>query len=196
MSMFIRKFKKETAGVLIHSLLIIALFSQILQLYIVKADSVDNLSEKEMVIFQDPASILVKSDVAAILVSDGAVNKQPLAKTQVKTLKAVITAYTSDPRETDDSPFVAASGKRVYDGMVANNNLLFGTKIKIPSLYGDKVFTVDDRMNPRYGAHRFDIWLNTTHKQAKKFGVKRVTVEIYYPQRMLSKSDVKITVND
>lgn len=105
-----------------------------------------------------------------------------------KVVKAVITAYTSTPDQTDGDPFTAASGKRVYDGMVAANWLPFGTKIKIPALYGDKVFTVDDRMNPRYGYGRMDIWLNAKKAEARKFGVKRVQVEVYYPEEKLARS--------
>lgn len=97
-----------------------------------------------------------------------------------KKLTAVITAYTSTVDQCDDDPFIAASGKHVYDGMIAANFLPLGTKIKIPALYGDKVFTVDDRMNARYGYGRMDIWLDTTKAEARKFGVKRVEVEIYY----------------
>lgn len=103
-----------------------------------------------------------------------------------KKIKAVITAYTSTPDQTDSDPFTAASGKRVYDGMIAANGLPFGTKIMIPSLYGDKVFTVDDRMNSRYGFGRMDIWFDSSKSEAMKFGVKRVEVEIYYPARNLA----------
>lgn len=103
-----------------------------------------------------------------------------------KVMKAVITAYTSTVDQCDDDPFIAASGKRVYDGMIAANGLPFGTKIKIPSLYGDKVFTVHDRMNARYGYGRMDIWMDTTRAEARKFGVKRVEVEIYYPEKYLA----------
>jgi len=95
-------------------------------------------------------------------------------------VNAVITAYTSTVDQTDDDPFVAASGKMVYDGMIAANWLPFGTKIKIPSLFGDKIFTVDDRMNERYGFGRMDIWLDADRQVAVNFGVKRVNVEVYY----------------
>lgn len=95
-------------------------------------------------------------------------------------VRAVITAYTSTPDQTDNSPFIAASGKYVYDGMIAANWLPFGTKVKIPSVYGDKMFTVDDRMNPRYGHGRMDIWLDAPRSEAIKFGVKVVDVEVYY----------------
>lgn len=97
-----------------------------------------------------------------------------------KVVNAVFTAYTSTPDQTDSDPFIAASGKHVYDGMIAANWLPFGTKIKIPSLYGDKIFTVDDRMNPRYGYGRMDIWLNASKAEARQFGVKRVEIEIFY----------------
>lgn len=97
-----------------------------------------------------------------------------------KVVDSVITAYTSTVDQCDDDPFIAAGGKHVYDGMIAANWLPLGTKIKIPSLYGDKIFTVDDRMNARYGYGRMDIWLDTTKAEAKKFGVKRVEVEVYF----------------
>lgn len=100
-----------------------------------------------------------------------------------KVVHAVITAYTSTPDQTDDSPFIAASGKRVYDGMIAANWLPFGTKVKIPELYGDKIFTVDDRMNARYGYGRMDIWLDASKTEARKFGVKRLVVEVYYQKK-------------
>lgn len=101
-------------------------------------------------------------------------------RTPDKVVHSVITAYTSTVDQCDDDPFIAASGKHVYDGMIAANFLPMGTKVKIPELYGDKIFTVDDRMNARYGYGRMDIWLDTTKAEARKFGVKRVDVEIYY----------------
>ncbi|MDO8499095.1 MAG: hypothetical protein Q7S66_00340 [bacterium] len=101
-------------------------------------------------------------------------------RTPDKVVSTVFTAYTSTVDQTDDDPFIAASGKRVYDGMVAANWLPMGTKVKIPSLYGDKIFTVDDRMNARYGYGRMDIWLDTTKAEARKFGVKRADIEVYF----------------
>ena len=115
------------------------------------------------------------------------VTAKPVVKPN-KVVKAVITAYTSTIDQTDSDPFVAASGKRVYDGMIAANWLPFGTKVKIPSLYGDKEFTVDDRMNARYGYGRMDMWLDTSKAEARKFGVKRVEVEVYYPEKEIARA--------
>ncbi|MBD3252034.1 hypothetical protein GF380_06350, partial [Candidatus Uhrbacteria bacterium] len=55
-----------------------------------------------------------------------------------------MTAYTSRPEETDDTPFITADGSHVRDGIVAANFLPFGTKVRIPSLFGDQIFEVHD----------------------------------------------------
>lgn len=103
-----------------------------------------------------------------------------------KKINAVITAYTSTPDQTDGNPFITASGKMVDEHTIAGNGLPFGTVIKIPSLFGEKRFIVTDRMNSRYNFGRFDVWLKSSQKEALKFGVKRVPVEIYYPDTELA----------
>jgi len=92
-------------------------------------------------------------------------------------IKMVITAYSSTVEETDDTPFITASGSTVKDGIVANNLLPFGTKVRMPDIYGDKVFVVEDRMNSRKSNYHLDIWL-PEHQQAKNFGAKITYVEI------------------
>lgn len=86
------------------------------------------------------------------------------------------TAYSSTPDQTDSTPFITASGTNVRDGVIAANFLPMGTQIKIPDLYGDKVFTVEDRMNRRY-TYRVDIWF-PERDLAKIFGVKKIKIEI------------------
>jgi 3D (Asp-Asp-Asp) domain-containing protein len=94
----------------------------------------------------------------------------------VNTMNVVVTAYSSTPEQTDDTPFITASGKYVRDGIVATNLLPLGTKIKIPGIYGDRVFVVEDRMHPRKSQH-VDIWF-PTYTEAKTFGVKYTYIEI------------------
>ena len=94
-----------------------------------------------------------------------------------KTIKMVITAYSSTEDQTDDTPLTTASNKMVFDGLVANNMLAFGTKVRIPSLFGDKVFTVDDRMHSRKGKYHVDVWF-PEYSQAKEFGAKIANIEI------------------
>ncbi len=108
-----------------------------------------------------------------------------------KVMRVVITAYNSVPGQTDSSPFIAATGKRVHDSMIAANKLPFGTKVVIRGLFGEKVFIVEDRMNSRYGLGRMDIWMDSV-PDARQFGVKRVEVEIYYPK----KAPKEIAVNN
>ena len=38
-------------------------------------------------------------------------------------------------------------------------------------------------MNSRYGYGRFDVWLDMSRAEARKFGVKRVEVEIFLPKK-------------
>lgn len=87
-----------------------------------------------------------------------------------------VSAYSSTPDQTDDSPFITAKGTYVRDGIVAANFLPFGTRIKIPSVYGDKIFVVEDRMNKRY-QRNVDIWM-VDRQSAKNFGRKELLIEI------------------
>ena len=94
-----------------------------------------------------------------------------------KTVKMIVTAYSSTLDQTDDTPFITASGKNVANGIVANNMLPFGSKVRIPELYGDKIFIVEDRMHKRMGKYHLDIWL-PEYSQAKKFGAKIAYIEV------------------
>ena len=92
-------------------------------------------------------------------------------------LPVVITAYSSSIWQTDDTPFITASNKEVADGIIANNLLPFGTKVRIPEVYGDKIFVVEDRMNRKKGSYHFDVWL-PSYSEAKNFGVIRTYIEV------------------
>lgn len=105
-----------------------------------------------------------------------AISINPETGKNVNQIEVELTAYSSTESQTDSTPFLAASGKRVHDGMVAANFLPFGTKIKIPALFGDKIFIVGDRMSKRF-QNRIDVWFNDTEK-AVKFGFKKAFIEI------------------
>ncbi|MEK7198185.1 MAG: hypothetical protein AAB648_01840, partial [Patescibacteria group bacterium] len=98
------------------------------------------------------------------------------APLEPKPIRVVLTAYSSTPDQTDDTPFITASNTRVRDGVVAANFLAFGTQLKIPSLFGDKVFTVEDRMARKH-PDKIDIWFPERHF-AKNFGVQEANVII------------------
>jgi len=88
----------------------------------------------------------------------------------------IVTAYSSTPDQTDNSPDITAMGTRVHDGIVAANFLKFGTKVRLPEVYGDKVFVVEDRM-ATFNHQKLDVWMGT-RDQAIEFGAKKLTVEI------------------
>lgn len=105
----------------------------------------------------------------------------PSPITVKKTMTVTATAYSSSPDQTDDTPFITSNGKRVYDGLIAANWLPYNTKIRIPDMFGDKIFTVNDRMNARYASGRFDVWM-PSREAAKQFGLRHVRVEIVETQ--------------
>ena len=100
----------------------------------------------------------------------------PTPEKVVKTIRVVVTAYSSTPEQTDDTPFITASGTRVREGIVAANFLPMGTKIKLPDIYGDKIFVVEDRMHPRK-KYMVDIWF-ASYTEAKQFGAKLTYIEV------------------
>ncbi|MBT5808021.1 3D domain-containing protein [Candidatus Uhrbacteria bacterium] len=92
-----------------------------------------------------------------------------------------MTAYTSEVAQTDDTPCITASGldvcERNIENVVAANFLPLGTRVKIPELFGDRVFYVEDRMNRRYDL-KMDIWLKD-YDEAIQFGLQYTTIEVF-----------------
>lgn len=94
-----------------------------------------------------------------------------------KPIPVIVTAYSSTPWETQGNPFITAAGTWVRDGIVANNKYSFGTKIRFPEIYGDRIFVVEDRMNSRKSSYHFDIWF-PSYSEAKEFGAKKTYIEV------------------
>ncbi len=94
-----------------------------------------------------------------------------------KILTLPVTAYSSDVWQTDATPTVTASGTSVRHGVIAANFLPIGTRVKLPELFGDEVFIVEDRMNRRYRRH-MDVWMEET-ADAENFGLQWTTVEVF-----------------
>lgn len=107
-----------------------------------------------------------------------AISPLPQVETEVVgRINVLTTAYSSTIWETDDTPFLTASGNYVKDGIVANNLLPFGTKIRIPEVYGDKIFVVEDRMHWSKSPYYVDIWF-PSNQEAKNYGAKTTYIEI------------------
>lgn len=111
----------------------------------------------------------------------------------------VATAYSSDPWQTDSTPCFPAMDfdlcahyeQTGLENTIAANFLPLGTQVRLPELYGDKVFVVRDRMNARYnGTNRIDIWvgsktpvnqdiIDNAKAKAIAFGVKQIKMEVF-----------------
>lgn len=85
----------------------------------------------------------------------------------------IFTAYTAIVSQTDSTPTITASNQKVKEGVVANNCLPFGTRIKV----NDRIYEIQDRMNERYGCDKFDIYL-WKHSEAIDFGMQTLKYEI------------------
>ena len=98
----------------------------------------------------------------------------------VKTYQITVTAYSSTPDQTDSTPCITANGFDLcahdQEDIIAANFLPFGAKVRIPEYFGNRIFTVQDRMNARY-YYRADIWFKN-RQDAINFGAPYTAVEI------------------
>lgn len=101
-------------------------------------------------------------------------------KNSLRTYSVVATAYSSDVAQTDDTPCITANGFNVCnhgkENIIAANFLPLGAKVRIPDIYGDKIFSVEDRMNQRY-TYRIDLW-KISRNDAITFGKRLVKLEV------------------
>ena len=125
--------------------------------------------QKSMILVQENA-VLSQNDHETKITK---IKKAPVLKIQ-KTMRVLATAYSSTVDQCDSTPFITANGTHVHDGTLAANFLKFGTKVRFPNIYGDKVFIVEDRMKSNY---KVDLWF-PTRQEAKNFGARWVEMEI------------------
>jgi len=124
----------------------------------------------------DPAAANLSIQNKATSTATSTVVKTEVVKESTHT----ITAYNSDVAQTDDTPCITANGfdvcKNGVEDTIATNFLPFGTKVKIPELFGDRIFTVRDRMNKKH-ATRVDVWMKN-RTEAVNFGVKVAKIQV------------------
>jgi 3D (Asp-Asp-Asp) domain-containing protein len=85
----------------------------------------------------------------------------------------IFTAYTAIVPQTDSTPTITASSQKVREGVVANNCLPFGTRIKV----NNRIYEIQDRMNEKYRCDNFDIFI-WKHSEAIGFGRQTLKYEI------------------
>lgn len=141
-----------------------------------KADYFLQLKQQELALVQkaekEKAALLSAKTKALALSQKKATTQKVLIGNEP--INVIVTAYSSTPDQTDSSPFVTASNKRVRDGVVAANFLPFGTVVRFPNLFGEKEFIVEDRMKSNT---KVDIWF-ADRQSALRFGIKRTDMVI------------------
>ncbi len=96
-------------------------------------------------------------------------------------MRVTATAYCSNPKETDGTPFLAAWGNRLNPKVqsIAVSRDLFdcgltnGKKVHIDGLKGE--FVVLDVMHKKW-KNKIDIYMGLDRKKALKFGRKKLTI--------------------
>lgn len=127
----------------------------------------------------DTANISDKNNITAVLNNDELKNNTANVKIK-KVNYHLVTAYNSEPAQTDDSPCITANGfdlcEHGIEDSIAANFLPFGAKVRMPEIFGEKIFVVRDRMNARH-KNKIDVWM-LEKQDAKQFGVKLAKIEI------------------
>jgi 3D (Asp-Asp-Asp) domain-containing protein len=138
----------------------------------------DGVSSTNLTIVTD--NTLTPSKELSVIAEESTVIASSTEYTVISTSTHVMTAYNSEAGQTDDSPCITANGFNVcehgVEDTIAANFLKIGTKVRIPELFGDRVFIVRDRMNQRH-ADRVDVWMKN-RTDALKFGVKVAKIEV------------------
>lgn len=119
-----------------------------------------------------------KEDLTGLFYKFIVLNHKSIQSLQRK-LTVTVTAYSSRPEETDQTPLHTATNQRVQAGTVAvsrdlfDNGWVFGKKIYIKSL---GVFTIGDLM-ARDKRNHLDIFMGDTGS-AKSFGVQTMEAHL------------------
>ncbi len=121
--------------------------------------------------------------VASLISTEASSTPTVASSTEAKVVRTsthTITAYNSEAGQTDDSPCITANGYDVcaneVEDTIAANFLKFNTKVKIPELFGDRIFVVRDRMNKKH-PNRVDVWM-VKKSDAIQFGVKVAKIQV------------------
>lgn len=139
------------------------------------------LSEKQRSAVSGDQELPKKQAITVPVKRQPAVRKVTSKPLPTRPTLVVATAYSSTVDQTDASPCTTANGFNVcrhnQENVIAANFLPFGTRVRIPDKFGDRVFIVQDRMNRRYATGRIDIWMKS-RQSAIQFGIKKVTIEV------------------
>jgi 3D (Asp-Asp-Asp) domain-containing protein len=124
----------------------------------------------------EPEPLPAFADTPAISTSTPKIEHvAPATVQKAEYVDAIVTAYTSSVDETDDTPYITASGTHVHLGTAAcPSSYAFGTVVVIDG----EEYTCEDRMAARYrDTDHFDLW-TTSKQRAFTWGKQDLTVTI------------------
>ena len=125
---------------------------------------------------------VAKQEFVAVPMADTVGDVGPNQNERMKSTgrKVTVTAYTSEPRQTDSTPCIAADNSDICvkyasgEKICATNDHPLHAKLYIEG-YGE--CTVRDRMNVRYtGTGRVDLYMGLDTPAAKQWGARNVAV--------------------
>ncbi len=157
-------------------LVILLIVAFLFDFYLFSLPALASEIEKSAIISEEISEDL-SIQPSAIIESEKSLDSQ----VKVKSVSyRIITAYNSEISQTDGSPCLTANGFNLcqygIEDTIAANFLPFGAKIRVPELFGDKIFIVRDRMHSRH-YNKVDIWM-ANRNDAIQFGVKSAKIEI------------------
>jgi len=131
---------------------------------------------------QLPDSALTQQAVQDALLTADTVSELAVGRAAGASRTVRATAYNSEVGQTDNSPFITATGTRVRPGVIAlSRDLLrvfpYGTRVTLhdsAGLLNGRVFIVEDTMNVRM-ANTIDIWMGS-RAQALRWGARTVRI--------------------
>jgi 3D (Asp-Asp-Asp) domain-containing protein len=141
---------------------------------------------KVAVLVQSLFTLLIIFTAFGIAYADSMISPLLVHKSQKYTVKSetirVVTAYNvGDPRQTDDTPCIAANGEDICSALAKGEMRCAANFVPLGShLYVDKigVCLVTDRMNRRY-RNRVDIAMEKDeYRKARRFGRQKLHVKI------------------
>ncbi|PIR41961.1 MAG: hypothetical protein COV30_01090 [Candidatus Yanofskybacteria bacterium CG10_big_fil_rev_8_21_14_0_10_37_15] len=96
-----------------------------------------------------------------------------------KKIQVTVTAYSSTPWQTDDTPCITSTGfdvcNKTKNVIAVSRDLVrslgYHKQVLLPDLFGSTVFHIEDTMNARF-TNRIDVHFDSTN-EAKEFGLKR-----------------------
>ena len=123
---------------------------------------------------------MITDGVEALAIEVSKLEERVIAIEKAVKVKVSVSAYNACPKQTDSTPFIMASGKRVYEGAIALSRdiekdfgLKFGDEV---TLIGIGTFQFLDRMNKKMKrcAYIF-MW---SEKEALQFGRQEAVMVI------------------